>query len=70
VSKVDLVLKLLGDRKWHDVEEVQRALGLEAQEVQEIVAFFRKYKLAEVDDEKRKVRINRDFQKLSGLEAV
>jgi DNA-binding IclR family transcriptional regulator len=70
VSKVDLVLELLGDGKWHEVEEVQRNLKLDGLEVQEILEFLSKYELAEVDSEKGKVRLNRDFQKLLGLNAV
>jgi hypothetical protein len=67
VSKVDLVLELLGDGRWHEMVEMQQSLALDEVEAKEILAFLGKYELAEVDYEKGRVRINRDFQKLLGL---
>ncbi|MCW4047160.1 MAG: hypothetical protein NWE99_06320 [Candidatus Bathyarchaeota archaeon] len=67
MSKVDLVLELLGDGRWHEVAEVQRSLALDELEMQEILAFLDTYELAEVDGENGRVRISRDFQRLLGL---
>jgi hypothetical protein len=67
VSKVDLVLEFLEDGRWHEVKELKQCLNLEEVEVREIVGFLSKYELAEVAGEKGIVRINRDFQKLQGL---
>ncbi|MBT0159867.1 hypothetical protein G4O51_07770 [Candidatus Bathyarchaeota archaeon A05DMB-2] len=67
MSKVDLVLELLGDGGWHEITELQQSLTLDEREVQEILAFLGTYELAEVDAEKGRVRISRDFQKLLNL---
>lgn len=70
MSKVDLVLEFLEDGKWHEVKELKQSLSLEKDEVQEIIGFLSKYELAEFNGKKMIVRINRDFQKLQGLNAV
>jgi DNA-binding IclR family transcriptional regulator len=64
VSKIAIVLELLGDGKWYGIEELQRRLGLDEREVQEIMRFLNKYDFVKVDKEHGKVKINRDFQKL------
>jgi DNA-binding IclR family transcriptional regulator len=70
VDKVALVLELLSDGKWHRVEELQRRLGLDESEVHEIAEFLKEYELAKVDEENGKMKINRDFRKLSALSSV
>jgi len=64
VSKIAMVLELLGDGKWHGVEELQRRLALDEREVQEIMTFLNKYDFVKIGKEHGKVKINRAFQKL------
>ena len=64
MSKLAMVLDILSDGKWHGIDELQQRLELDEREVQEIAAFLSKYDFAKSDEENRKVRINRDFQKL------
>jgi DNA-binding IclR family transcriptional regulator len=64
VSKITMILEMLGDGKWHEVEELQLMLGLNEHEVQGITMFLNKYDFVEIDKEHRKVKINRNFQKL------
>ena len=70
MSKIDLVLEFLQDGRWHEVKELKQSLNLSEDEVQEIIDFLRKYKLAEFDGEKEMVRINGDFRKLQDLNAA
>jgi len=63
MSKIAMVLDILSDGKWHGIDELQQRLELDEYEVQEIAAFLSKYDFAKSDEENRKVRINRDFQK-------
>jgi DNA-binding IclR family transcriptional regulator len=64
VSKITIILEMLGDGKWHEIEELQQRRGLNEHEVQEITAFLNKYDFVKIDKEHRKVKINRNFQKL------
>jgi DNA-binding IclR family transcriptional regulator len=64
VSKITLILEILGDGKWHGIEELQKRLGMNELKVQEIASFLNKYDFVKIDKEHRKVKINRNFQKL------
>ena len=64
MSKITLILEMLSDGKWHGMEELQLRLGLNEREVQEIATFLNKYTFVKIDEEHRKVRINRNFRKL------
>ena len=64
VSKITMILEMLGDGKWHGIEELQLRLGLNELKVQEVTSFLNKYDFVKIDKEHRKVKINRNFQKL------
>jgi DNA-binding IclR family transcriptional regulator len=64
MSKLAMVLDILSDGKWHGIDELQQRLELDEHEVRVIAAFLSKYDFVKSDEENRKVRINRDFQKL------
>jgi DNA-binding IclR family transcriptional regulator len=64
MSKLAMVLDILSDGKWHGIDELQQRLELDEREVRVIAALLSKYDFAKSDEENRKVRINRDFQKL------
>jgi predicted transcriptional regulator len=59
-----LILELLSDGKWHETEELMLSVGLSAREFREIAGFLSKYGFVEVDEENRKLRVDRDFQRL------
>ncbi len=59
-----MILEILGDGKWHGIEELQLRLGLNEHKVQEITTFLNKYDFVKIDKEHGKVKINRNFQKL------
>jgi DNA-binding IclR family transcriptional regulator len=64
VSKIAMVLEVLGDGKWHGITELLMTLELNEQKFREIAAFLNKYDFVKVDEKNRRVKINRDFQKL------
>ena len=64
MSKITMILEMLGDGKWHGIEELQLRLGLNELKVQEVTSFLNKYDFVKIDKEHRKVKINRNFQKL------
>jgi DNA-binding IclR family transcriptional regulator len=64
VSKITMLLEILGDGKWHGIEELQQRLELNERKVQEITAFLNKYDFVKINKEHGKVKINRNFQKL------
>ena len=64
VSKVMVILELLSDGKWHGVEEMLLNTGLSELEILEVTDFLGKYGFVKVDEKNRKLRVNRDFQRL------
>ena len=64
VSRVMLILELLSDGKWHDVETLLARVGLSEQKFAEVTGFLCKYDFVMFDEEKGRVKINRDFKKL------
>jgi len=64
VSKLAMFLALLSDGKWHGTDELLLKLELNERELQEITAFLDNYEFVEIDKKNRKVKINKDFQKL------
>jgi len=64
VSKITMTLELLGDGKWHEIEELLRSLQLSEQKFWQVTAFLGKYGFVKVDEKNRRVRINRDFQRV------
>jgi DNA-binding IclR family transcriptional regulator len=59
-----MLLEALSDGRWHGVQELQLRLELDEQKFKNITAFLNKYNFVEVDEEKGKVKINRDFREL------
>ena len=55
---------MLGDGKWNKIDQLKQLVGLSDHEVQEIARFLSQYDFVEIDEGKRRVRINRDFRKI------
>lgn len=70
VSKVMLILELLSDGKWHEIDELLVSVKLSEQKFREVTEFLDKYGFVEFDHENRKVKVNKDFRKLLLQKAV
>ena len=68
--KITMLLEVLGDGKWHEIEQLHQLMSLYDCEIEEIMAFLNKYDFAEVDDAKKRVRLNKDFQKIPAQNQV
>ena len=64
VSRVMLILELLSDGKWHELDELLVRVKLTEQKFREVTEFLDKYGFVEFDHENRKVKVNKDFRKL------
>jgi hypothetical protein len=62
VSKLALVLEVLGDREWHGIEELQQLVELNENQVQEGAAFLYEYDFAMIDIINKKVKIKQYFR--------
>lgn len=62
--KLSRLLEILGDGKWHETDQLRQLMGLSDCEVEEITDFLGKYDFAEVDETRKRVRINKDFKKI------
>ena len=59
-----MLLEILGDGKWHNTNQLEQLMGISDYEMQEITKFLSQYDFVEIDEGTRRVRINRDFQKI------
>jgi DNA-binding IclR family transcriptional regulator len=64
VSKITMVLEILGDGRWHRIEELMSSLKLSDDKFKELTSFLNVYSFVEVDEKNRRVKINSDFKKL------
>ena len=62
--KVTMLLEILGDGKWHETKQLKQLMNLRDSEVHEITDFLGKYDFAEVDETRKRVRIDKDFKKI------
>jgi predicted transcriptional regulator len=64
VSKIMLILKLLSNGEWRGIDEMLLEARLSDDKLQDIMGFLSKYGFVEIDEQNRKLRVNRDFQRL------
>jgi len=64
MSKITEVLEMLGDGRWHGLEEIQQKAELNEIQVQQITDFLRAYSFIEADQENKKVKINEEARRL------
>ncbi len=62
--KLTRLLEIIGDGKWHETDLLMQLMDLSDCEMQGITDFLGKYDFAEVDDHKKRVKINKDFQRI------
>lgn len=65
--KLSRLLEILGDGKWHETEKLKQFMGLSDYDMLKITDFLGEYDFAKVDDDKKRVRINKDFKKILTL---
>jgi len=64
VSKIMLILELLSNGEWRGIDEMLLEARLSDDKLQGIIGFLSKYGFVEIDEQNRKLRVNRDFQRL------
>ena len=64
VSQVMMILELLSDGKWHGTEELMLRAGLSERKFWEVMGFLGEYGFVKADEKNKKIKINRDFQRL------
>jgi len=64
VAKIAMVLEILGDGRWHQIEELMLSLKLSDDKFKELTSFLTAYSFANIDEKKRRVKINSDFKRL------
>ena len=62
--KLTKLLEIIGDGKWHETDQLKQSMDLSDCEVQGITDFLGKYDFAEVDDDKKRVKIKKDFKRI------
>jgi hypothetical protein len=65
--RISLLLKELGDGKWHNLDQLKQLLDLSDFEIKEVTRFLSQYDLAEFDKDPSRVRINKDFKKILAM---
>jgi DNA-binding IclR family transcriptional regulator len=64
VSKITMVLEILGDGKWHGIDELLHSLSLSEDKFRELTSFLNAYSFVKFDEKHGRVKINSDFKKL------
>lgn len=65
VCKIRMILDALSDGKWHTIAELTETLRLAVYEVEARLAFLKRFELTEIDVKDKRVKINKDFRRLS-----
>jgi len=56
-SKIARFLEMLGDGQWHLLEETQRKLKIDKNQIRKIVKFLRKYNFIMVDEKSKRIKL-------------
>jgi DNA-binding IclR family transcriptional regulator len=64
ISKITMILDILGDGRWHEVDALVLNFELSDDKFGALITFLSKYGFVKVDEENMRVKLNRDFQKL------
>jgi DNA-binding IclR family transcriptional regulator len=62
VSKINSILEMLGDGKWHGMEELQQKAQLSQRQLREITTFLNQYGFVKISLTNKKVRINKNVR--------
>ena len=62
--KMSRLLEIIGDGKWHGTDQLKQLMDLNDCEMEQVTDFLDKYDFAQVDDGKKRVKINRDFKRI------
>ena len=63
-SKISMILEVLGDGKWHLLEEMRLQTGVTFEEMEEIVSFLCKYGFAAINTANGTLKINPAFKQI------
>jgi hypothetical protein len=58
------LLEMLSDGKWHEIDQLEQDEDLNDYEVEKIVKFLDQYDFVEIDENKHRVRIDRDLGRI------
>ena len=64
VSKIAMALEILGDGRWHRIDELLSRLKLSEDKFRDLTSFLNAYSFVKVDEKNGRVKISRDFKKL------
>jgi len=57
-------IRLLKDRKWHDVDEIAERLEIDIGKFKQVLGFLAKYGLVLLSDDGRRARLDPDFVRI------
>ena len=64
MSKIKTILDVLGDGKWHLIEELLLNLNLSEAKFRELTMFLATYRFVKVDEKNGRVKITNNVKKL------
>jgi len=62
-SKILNVLEILSDGKWHTLGEIRQKVKVNENHIQRIAEFLKEYEFILLDEEKKKVKLDKDAMK-------
>jgi len=63
MSKIAEVLEMLGDGKWHKLEEIQQNIELDEGQIQQVMGFLKEYSFIETDQKNKIIKINEEARR-------
>ena len=64
MSKITMVLEILCDGKWHEIDELLSSLKLSEDKFRELTSFLNAYSFVKLDKKQGRVKISSEFKKL------
>ena len=61
-TKMVKIIELLGDGKWHTLEEIQETARLTKRSIIRVVQFLKEYGFVMTDEEEHKIRLNENVR--------
>jgi DNA-binding IclR family transcriptional regulator len=62
-SKITRFLEMLGDGRWHLLEEIQRKSKIDKNQIRKIVRFLREYDFIIVDEKSQRIKLEETVQR-------
>jgi predicted transcriptional regulator len=58
-DKIEAILELLEDGRWHTFDEIQQKMHVEADQIHRVIEFLKEYDFITIDNPERRVKLDK-----------